>query len=154
MPTFLPTSIVYKQHQINSPLSRKMHFLSIVNSTNMQWVAAICNVFENYPGANLRNFQYYKGRTCMFRDSRELIQCCMKTIDAGMEVGMTQFKCKPRRNIRQDFPNHFMSLWSETRKRRHSKFSALMSLAETTQKTCSSVMFLFPCFFFVYWTFF
>ena len=37
---------------------------------------------------------------------------------------MTQFKCKLSSNIRQDFPNHFTSLWTETRKRRQSKFSA------------------------------
>ena len=30
-----------------------------------------------------------------------------------------------------DFPNHFMSLKSETRKRRRSKFSALTNLTET-----------------------
>ena len=45
---------------------------------------------------------------------------------------MTQFKCKLSSNIRQDFPNHFMSLWSETRKRRQSKFSASTSLTETS----------------------
>ena len=44
---------------------------------------------------------------------------------------MAQFKCKLISNIRQDFPNHFMSLWSETRKRRQSKFSASTILAET-----------------------
>ena len=86
----------------------------------MPWVAAIFNVFENYLGAHLRDFQYYKGRKCMFRDSRELLQCCMWTSDAVREVGMAQFKCKPSSNLRQDFQNHFMSLWSETRKRRKS----------------------------------
>ena len=136
------------------------YLLSIVNPTNMQWMVAIFKVFENDhrclfhkffsitliisgmeifflngPGAHLGDFQYYKGRKCMLRDSRELIGCCMKTIDAGMEVGMAWFKCKPSSNIWQDFPNHLMSLWSETRKRRQSKFSALMSLAETTATT-------------------
>ena len=38
---------------------------------------AIFNVFENYPGAHLGDFQYFKGWKCMFRDSRELIGCCM-----------------------------------------------------------------------------
>ena len=46
----------------------------------------------------------------MFHDSKELIGCCMKTIDAVREVGMAQFKCKPCLNIQQDFTNHFMSL--------------------------------------------
>ena len=40
---------------------------------------------------------------------------------------MAQFKCKPSPNIGQDFRN----LWSETRKRRQSKFSASTSLTET-----------------------
>ena len=35
----------------------------------------------------------------MFRDSRELIQCFMLTIDACREVGMGQFKCKLSSNI-------------------------------------------------------
>ena len=30
----------------------------------------------------------------MFPDGRELIQCCMKSTDAGREVGMAQFKCE------------------------------------------------------------
>ena len=34
-------------------------------------------------------------------------------------------------NIQQDFLNHFMGLWSETRNRRRSKFSASKSLTET-----------------------
>ena len=46
--------------------------------------------------------------------------------------GMTQFKCKPSSNIWQDFPNHSMSLWFETQKRRQFKFSASTSLTETT----------------------
>ena len=46
----------------------------------------------------------------MFPDGRELIQCCIKSTDAGREVGMAQFKCKLSWNIQQDFPNHFMSL--------------------------------------------
>ena len=33
--------------------------LRIVNPTNMQWVATIFNVFEDYPGAHLGYFQYY-----------------------------------------------------------------------------------------------
>ena len=33
------------------------------------------NVFENYPGAHFGDFQYFKGRKCMFRDNRDLIQC-------------------------------------------------------------------------------
>ena len=45
---------------------------------------------------------------------------------------MAQFKCKPRSNTWQVFLNHFMSLKSETRKRRQSKFLALTSLTETT----------------------
>ena len=48
---------------------------------------------------------------------------------------MVQFlKCKPTSNIRQDFPNHFMSLWSDTWKRRQSKFSASASLIDTIQE--------------------
>ena len=44
---------------------------------------------------------------------------------------MAQFKCKPSSNIWQDFSNHLMSLWSETRKRRQSILSASRSLTET-----------------------
>ena len=29
----------------------------------MQWVAAIFNVFENYPDAHLGDFQYYKAES-------------------------------------------------------------------------------------------
>ena len=119
MPNSLPHhlfkyNIVLTPHWHNSFIS---YLLSIVNHTNVQWVAAIFIVYENYPGAHLGDIQYYKGRKCMFRDSRELKQCCMYTTDAGREVGIAQFKCKLSSNIRQDFPNHFMSLWSETRKR-------------------------------------
>ena len=32
---------------------------------------------QNYPGVHFGDFQYYKGRKCLFRDSRELIGCCM-----------------------------------------------------------------------------
>ena len=105
-----------------------LYLLSIVNPTNIQWEAAIFYVFENYPGAHFWDLQYYKGRKCMFRDNRKLIGCCIVTTDAGREVGMAQFKCKPSSNILHDFPNHFMSLWSETRKRRQSKFSGSLRL--------------------------
>ena len=47
---------------------------------------------------------------------------------------MTQFKCKLSSNIRQDFPNNFMNLWSETRNRRQSKFSASTSLTRLEWK--------------------
>ena len=50
----------------------------------------------------------------------------------GVSCILFQFQCKPSSKIRQDSLNHFMSLWSETRKRRQSKFSASTSLAETS----------------------
>ena len=125
----LKYNIVLTPHCHESCIS---YLFSIVNPTNMQWVAAIFNVFENYPGAHLGDFQYYKGRKCRFHDSRELIQCCMYTIDADREVGMAQFKCQLSSVILQDFPYHFMSLWSETRKRRRCKFPASTSLPETS----------------------
>ena len=59
--------------------------------------------------------------------------------DAGREVDMAKFKCKLSSNIRQDFPNHFLSLGSEARKRRQSKFSSLMCLAETTKQADQSL---------------
>ena len=75
--------------------------------------------------------QYLKGRKCNFPDNGDLFLCCIKTNDAGREFGMAQFKCKPSLNIQQDFPNHFMSICFETRKRHQSKFSASTSLTET-----------------------
>ena len=57
----------------------------------------------------------------------------MQTIDVGREDGMGGVKSKPSLNIRQDFSNHLMSLWTETRKRRQSIFSASTSLPETTK---------------------
>ena len=48
------------------------------------------------------------------------------------EVEMAQFNYKLSSNIRQDFPYHFMSLLSKTRKRRQSKLSASTSLTETS----------------------
>ena len=39
------------------------------------------------------------------------------------EVDMAQFNYNLSSNIRQDFPNHFMSLLSKTRKRRQSKYT-------------------------------
>ena len=77
----LKYNIVLAPHCHKSCIS---YLLSIVNPTNMQWVVAIFNVSENYPGAHLGDFQCYKGRKCMFRDSRELIQCCIKQ---SMQVG-------------------------------------------------------------------
>ena len=47
---------------------------------------------------------------------------------------MAQFKCKLSSNIWQDFPNHFMSICSETWKRHQSNFSASTSLTETIPK--------------------
>ena len=51
-------------------------------------MAAIFNVLKKLLGAYLGDLQYYKGRECKFRDSRELIGCCRLTNDAGKEVGM------------------------------------------------------------------
>ena len=48
---------------------------------------------------------------------------------------MVQFKHNAISNLGQDFPNHFMSLCSETRKRRQFKFSVSSSLAETRVTT-------------------
>ena len=62
MPISLPTSVLYIQYRINSPL------------------------YFAYFG----DFQYYKGRICKLHDSRELIGCCRSTNDAGREVGMVQ----------------------------------------------------------------
>ena len=103
MPTSLPTSVVYIQHRINSLLSRKLHFLPPMSG-------GLFSFFENYPGAHLGDFEYYKGRKCKFRDSMKFIGCCMLTIDASREVDMAQLKCKLSSNIGQDFLNHFMSL--------------------------------------------
>ena len=52
---------------------------------------------------------------------------------------MAQFKCKPSPNMGQDFRN----LWSETRKRRQSKFSASTNLNETKihVATCFTILF-------------
>ena len=81
-------------HQLftyNTVLTRLYHescifyLLSIVNSTNMQRVAAIFNV------QMWGIFNSNKGQKCKFRDSRKLIDCCMYTIE---EVGTAQFKCK------------------------------------------------------------
>ena len=65
---------------------------------------------QNYPGAHFGNLQYYKGRKCVYPDSRELISCCMKTIYAGREIGIAHFKCKLSLNIEHVYPNHFMNL--------------------------------------------
>ena len=130
MPTSLPVLIVYMKH-----------FITLYNhETCISYLSSI----ENPPNVHLGNFrrhwkwpplnaylwglQYLKGKKCNFRDNGELIQCCIWTIDSGREVGMAQFRCKPRSNIRQVFPIYFMNLWSETRKRRQSS----TSLGETT----------------------
>ena len=63
----------------------------------------------------------------------------MKKNDAGRDVDMAQFKCKLSSNIRQDFPNHFLSLGSEARKRRQSKFWSSICLAETTKQAEQSL---------------
>ena len=84
------------------------------------------------------DFQYYKGRKCNFRESIKIIGCCIYIIVADWEVAMAQFKCKLSSNIGQDFFNLFMSLSSETRKRRQSKFSASTSLTETNS------MYIYP----------
>ena len=63
-----------------------------------------------------------------------LVSCSVASSSLVSPSGMAQFKCKPSSNIQQDFPNHFLSLWSETGKRHQSKFSALRSLAETITK--------------------
>ena len=56
----------------------------------MQCGVAIFNVFENYSGEHLGDLNTTKveGRKCIIRDNREIIQCCMLTIDTGREVGM------------------------------------------------------------------
>ena len=63
-------------------------------------------------------------------------------LDAGGEVGMAQFKYKPRSNIRKVFPNHVMSLWSETRKSRQSKVSVSTSLTETRSAQLKNMILL------------
>ena len=96
MPTSLPTLVVYIQHRVNSPLSRKLHFLP---------------------------FQYYKPNKY------------------AMSGG--HFQCKPSSNLRKNFPNHLMTLWSETWKRHQSKFSASMSLIETISNPVRCIRMVF-----------
>ena len=61
----MPNSLRHHLFKYNIALTPHCHeswksfLLRIVNPTNMQWVAAIFNVFENYPGAHLGYFQYY-----------------------------------------------------------------------------------------------
>ena len=55
------------------PIVTNVTFLTFkYKVANMLRVAAFLNVFENYPGEYLGDFQYYLGKKCMFRDSRDL----------------------------------------------------------------------------------
>ena len=63
MPTSLPTSVVNIQQYHETYIS---YLLSIDNPTNMQWVAPIFNVFENYPGAHLEIFNTTKVGNAIF----------------------------------------------------------------------------------------
>ena len=51
---------LFKYNIVLTPYCNESHIsylLSIVNPTNMQWVVAIFNVFENYPGEHLGDFR-------------------------------------------------------------------------------------------------
>ena len=97
--------------RINSPLSRKLHFLhfnslSIVNPTNMQWVAAIFNVFKNYPGAYLGKAERLKMQVnnwAALHENKMTFQgpgCTLNQSCLQWEKKMQTYFCKlKRRNL-------------------------------------------------------
>ena len=79
--------------------------------------------------AYLWALQYLKGRKSNFLWWWGVNTMLYVNNWSGREVGMAQFECKLSSNTLQDFPNHFMSLCSEIRKRLQSKFSAFWQVS-------------------------
>ena len=99
MPISLPASVVYIQYRINSPLSRKLHFLHTHVHCIKYWESSKYAMSSGHFQC-LQKFNrvhiwviYNTIQEGKCRDSRELIGCYRLTNNAGKEDGMTKFKC-------------------------------------------------------------
>jgi hypothetical protein len=58
-----------------------------------------------------------RGKKCMFYRDKELIGCQRQNVEAGRDFSLAHFNRNKRPKFRQDFPNHFIWLGPEIRKR-------------------------------------